>query len=783
MPELNTNASSVEDSLNEIESVVALFRNFSPNKPIGNAVLYFWESHTDNGNDREKMQATIDLIHKEFDMAACEKYEVRTGYLNRHNYLKKPIENCTIEEIEEAISKGKMLEQEWVAKCNPGLPGFITKDWKECISKERNSYFEECKYLVQQKLENDHDFSTAFLKSVHEYVLKHGTDVTNGKRYILEELSWMLSLPLLHLNKQIYLIYIGSSNSAITAMFHHFPHLQKAVKWLSPTFKTNVFENLADFLLAYRNGSHLGYSYAIENKASVKEITHFKREETLTKEELLYLLDIERSEKNFLRSIIGKLPGHVYWLNRNNVYLGCNDIQAKSFGLNSKNEIMGKTNYDFLPEKEASELNEINKEVLETGIPYEGEELASMKSKSGNYLSQKVPLHDDNGKIIGLLGMSIDITDRKRAEELELQNKVQKISIKEQEEFRSFTARVVHDIASPLLALESLVRSCHEMPEEKQKALRSVAASIRNISRALLDRHKKDQLEACAEQEQDILVPLALEEAITHKKYQYKETFVDFSYSYNPEDKFTFIKGDQSNFGRMISNLMNNAVEASEGRHGIVDVTFKVKENYVYITIQDNGKGMPQEMIDKIMSNSPVGTTKKEGHGIGLEQVMNTLKLYNGKIEVESEEGIGTKITLKLPMINPPKWVAQKIVLNKGDTVVVLDDDPSILSVWKDLLDAHSKDLSLRFFTTSQEVMEFIDSSYEKEKIFLLSDYELRNDDSTGLVTILQSGMKQRSLIVTSIHNDKHIHDLVDRSNLKMVPKQFLLDIPILIEG
>lgn len=783
MSESNTNISFLEDSSNKIESVIALFRNFSPNKPIGNAVLYFWESHTEKCSDKKNIQATIDLIHKEFDMAACEKYEIRTGYLSRYNYLEKPIHDSTVGEIEEAISKGKKFEQEWVAQCDPDLPNFIKKDWEECIFNEYNPYFDQCKYLIMKKLENDQDFSTAFLKSVNDYAFKHGTDITNGKLYVLEEISWILTLPLLHLNKPVYLVHVGNSNSAIVAMFHHFPYLQKAVKWLSPQLKTNVFENISDFLLAYRNGSHLGYSYAIENKESVKEITHFKKEETLTKEELIYLLDNERAEKNLLRSIIGKLPGHVYWLNRNNTYLGCNDTQAKSFGMNSRNEIMGKTNYDFLPEKEANELNEINKKVMETGKPYEGEELASMKSKSGNYLSQKVPLYDENGKIIGLLGMSIDITDRKRAEELELQNKIQKIRIKEQEEFRAFTARVAHDIASPLLALESLVRLCHEMSEENHKALRSVAASIRNISRTLLDRHKKDQFEAYAEQEQDILIPLALEEAVTHKKYQYKEFPVDLNYSYDPENKFIFIKGDQSNFGRMISNLINNAVEAFEGKHGIVDVAFRVEGKTVCITIQDNGKGMSQEMIDKIMGNSPVGTTKKGGHGIGLGQVMNTLKMYNGKIEVESAEGNGTKITLKFPMANLPNWVADKVVLRKGDTVVVLDDDSSIFSVWEEAFKEHSKDLALKFFTTSRETINFIDSSYEKEKIFLLSDYELRNGDMSGLMVVLQSGMKQRSLIVTGIHNDKNIHNLVEHSNVKLLPKQFLLGIPILIEA
>lgn len=61
------------DDCDEIESTIAVFRNFSPEKPVENAVVYFWESHTDNSDDKEKHQATIELIYKEFDMYTAVK--------------------------------------------------------------------------------------------------------------------------------------------------------------------------------------------------------------------------------------------------------------------------------------------------------------------------------------------------------------------------------------------------------------------------------------------------------------------------------------------------------------------------------------------------------------------------------------------------------------------------------------------------------------------------------------------------------------------------------------
>ncbi|MDR2811594.1 MAG: hypothetical protein LBB06_00570 [Endomicrobium sp.] len=66
-------------------------------------------------------------------------------------------------------------------------------------------------------------------------------------------------------------------------MFHHFPNLQKAVKWLALRFSISNFENISEFLLDYRNAFYVGHSCTIENKesVSVREITNFRKEEEL----------------------------------------------------------------------------------------------------------------------------------------------------------------------------------------------------------------------------------------------------------------------------------------------------------------------------------------------------------------------------------------------------------------------------------------------------------------------------------------------------------------------
>jgi hypothetical protein len=275
----------------KIKSTIAMLRNFSPQKPIGNAVVYFWESHNKHSDEKEKTQATIDLIRKEFDLSTCEKYEVHTGYLSRYNYMLKPLADCSADEIKKAIVKGNEEQNEWLSRCQPDLPDFTKKNWEDCIN---NSFYKDCRNLVVNKIDNDSVFANAFSKSITDFALTHGTNETNGKLYIIEETSWILSLPLLHLNKPIYLIHIGSANTAVAAMFHHFPNLQKAVKWLSPRFSISSFENISEFLLDYRNAFHVGHSYAVENKESVREITSFRKEEESFQKNIQRAVEDER---------------------------------------------------------------------------------------------------------------------------------------------------------------------------------------------------------------------------------------------------------------------------------------------------------------------------------------------------------------------------------------------------------------------------------------------------------------------------------------------------------
>jgi two-component system aerobic respiration control sensor histidine kinase ArcB len=117
-------------------------------------------------------------------------------------------------------------------------------------------------------------------------------------------------------------------------------------------------------------------------------------------------------------NLLASMPGHVYWLNSDNVYEGCNDNQARSFGLSSRHNITGKRNCDLIMDSQICEIiDKNNLAVIKEGKIQILEERAILHDGIERiYLSHKLPIFDQEQKVIGLLGISLDISEHKKYE-------------------------------------------------------------------------------------------------------------------------------------------------------------------------------------------------------------------------------------------------------------------------------------------------------------------------------------------------------------------------------
>lgn len=480
------------------------------------------------------------------------------------------------------------------------------------------------------------------------------------------------------------------------------------------------------------------------------------------------------NERRLLLDIIGRLPGHVYWISREGVYLGCNDLHAENFGLSSRNDILGKKNADLFPKEEAKKVDEVNKRVLTTGVEYEGEELVSSKGNIRCYLSKKVPLRDSKGGIIGVLGVSMDVTERKRAERLDIENRLQEQQLESSKAFSDFIHQAAHDLTSPLCVFENVIKSCQELTEKHAKSLKDVALNIRDIVRILSVRFNDEEEKNYAMKEQRLLVHLALSDAVASKRSEYRGADINFHYHYEKGLEFATMLCDPLTFTRTISNIVNNAVDALKYHTGNVDVSLFEENGMLCVSVEDDGVGMSKEMLKKIRSQTKVSTTKQKGNGVGLTQLYYTITKYNGRLEVESVEGRGTKFVLRFQKTPMPKYIADGFTIKKGMTVIILDDATSIFAEWHKVLKKFEKDITVKYFSLGKDALEFIDNFPDKKKLFFLSDFYLQSQPKNGLTIILESEIRQQSMLVTNFYSNKKVFDCAEESGIKILPKQLI---------
>ncbi len=278
------------------------------------------------------------------------------------------------------------------------------------------------------------------------------------------------------------------------------------------------------------------------------------------------------------------------------------------------------------------------------------------------------------------------ITDRKKVERLE--------------KFKRRAGQAAHDIATPLQTLSMALKYHFQSLSKKEHTLLSnLTNKIRRIAQALLDFSEEDisneetphydnisvvgdladendkNIKKASVDHQHILVAQALAEIIEQEKFTYYGRNVEFKYSFDPSLRSTFIRGNPLNFERMMCNLIKNSVEALEGKKGFIKVGFSVESDNVKITIDDNGKGMSREIANKLMRGELISTTKKNGHGIGTQQIQDALSDFGGRQLIESKINVDTKITLTIPKSKHPKWVEEKTSHDPSSAAVVLLDD------------------------------------------------------------------------------------------------------------
>ncbi|MCC7005247.1 MAG: PAS domain-containing sensor histidine kinase [Ottowia sp.] len=477
-----------------------------------------------------------------------------------------------------------------------------------------------------------------------------------------------------------------------------------------------------------------------------------------------------------LDAIFNLMP-FLFWKDKNGVYQGANFNQAKNLGFSSPLDFVGKTVFEFLKDQEAAaEIDKNDKEVMDTKTTRIIEERMIIEGEEKYYLSQKSPLFNPMGETVGMVGFSVDVTDLAKKRESDR---------KEINDFVNIAAQVVHDIRSPAASLLMLAKSCTDIPERERLSLREAAKTIQEIADSLLRRYKKNNTPPTLFDEQKtVLVSDALLKILVEKQFQYQEQNINLDYIFHQSSHFDCIKISLTDFKRMISNLINNAVQALDKKQKNIVLKLEEYLGDVKITIQDNGKGIQPQLIDKIINDVAINEEEKNGHGIGLTQVREALRHSQGQLEIMSHVGRGSQISITFPKVTTPDWITQKIQLNLNSVVLVLDDKSS-QQTWENYFSpallSKEKKINFYFFSQTKDLLNHINLSAQKENIVLIVSHDILKQEENSLETIKNSGITHTTILTRHYPNEE-TRAYADGVNAKILPKNILQGVSLKVE-
>lgn len=370
--------------------------------------------------------------------------------------------------------------------------------------------------------------------------------------------------------------------------------------------------------------------------------------------ELIKISNIELKEQYaFIETLLNTIPNPVYYTDKNSNLLGCNNAFESMSGNNIENLIGFKTD----------RLN------LKTTLPCSGLEIIQSSNRelvrnegvitfNDNTIHEvilyKKGISDPSGKITGILGIFIDITDIKNTQnKLESSEALLKKTIKSKDKFFKIIA---HDLKNPfnaILGLTSIIDN--DFDTISQTDLKQYAKLI-NQSTNNLYSLLENLLEWASSQSSTIKInttTFKINELVNESAELFKQTLNQKNIVLNFSNKDNFeVVADKNMILTVLRNLLSNAIKYTN-KSGQIDITIQENDTLTRVTVTDNGIGINPKVLDRLFKIdeqiSTLGVENEKGTGLGLIICQEFISKNGGTIDVTSQLGSGSSFSFTIP--------------------------------------------------------------------------------------------------------------------------------------
>ncbi|MFZ3577064.1 ATP-binding protein [Virgibacillus sp. DJP39] len=352
--------------------------------------------------------------------------------------------------------------------------------------------------------------------------------------------------------------------------------------------------------------------------------------------QLKFHINALRQEKEQLASIVSSMADGVITLNRNGDMIVTNP-PAKQFleGWHFEYQEQVKESQNQLPE----ELNMILKSVIKDEDPA----IHEISLQGRNWVMIMTPLYDQT-YVRGAVAVIRDMTEERRLDKLR----------------KDFIANVSHELRTPISMLqgysEAIVDDIAESKEDKNelaKIIHEESLRMGRLVNELLDLARMEAGHIQLNIEKVDVYPY-MKRIIKKFKGVSLDRKIDLSLETTITDSFIYI--DLDRMEQVFTNLIDNAIRhTNEG--GFVKVSVEVKDEALYVSVEDSGSGIPEEDIPFVFERfykadkSRKRNRKQKGTGLGLSIAKNIIEAHEGTITVKSKLDIGTAFTFNIPQI------------------------------------------------------------------------------------------------------------------------------------